>query len=54
MSKYLGEPKLFANGGDHLGPEVWKPEPADRAIENAKRLLNDFISAGFSKMISDY
>lgn len=40
-------------GGDHLGPLTWKSEPAQAAMEKAKDLIHDFVSAGFTKIHID-
>ncbi len=40
-------------GGDHLGPNVWQNEPADRAIENAVEQIKAYINAGYSKIHLD-
>ncbi len=33
-------------GGDHLGPHVWRNEPAGRAMELAKEMLAQYVEAG--------
>lgn len=40
-------------GGDHLGPLTWKGMPADRAMEESKELLRQFVLAGFTKIHID-
>lgn len=40
-------------GGDHLGPNVWKDEPAEKAMEKAGRLVMEYAEAGFSKIHLD-
>jgi Predicted tagatose 6-phosphate kinase len=40
-------------GGDHLGPMVWKNEPAEDAMAKAEVLVRDFIMAGFTKIHLD-
>lgn len=40
-------------GGDHLGPNPWQNEPAARAMAKAKVLVQDYVSAGFSKIHLD-
>lgn len=40
-------------GGDHLGPLTWKNEPAESAMEKAKELIKQFVSAGFTKIHID-
>lgn len=40
-------------GGDHLGPMVWKNEPAESAMAKADTLVYDFVLAGFTKIHLD-
>lgn len=40
-------------GGDHLGPLTWKHLPESEAMEHAKRLVEDYVAAGFSKIHLD-
>lgn len=40
-------------GGDHLGPNVWKDEPASEAMEKAAVLVSAFVKAGFRKIHLD-
>jgi D-tagatose-1,6-bisphosphate aldolase subunit GatZ/KbaZ len=40
-------------GGDHLGPNVWKDEPAAHAMAKAKALVRDYIRAGYVKIHQD-
>jgi D-tagatose-1,6-bisphosphate aldolase subunit GatZ/KbaZ len=40
-------------GGDHLGPNVWKNEPAVSAMEKSKALIKEFVQAGFTKIHLD-
>ena len=40
-------------GGDHLGPTVWKDEPAETAMDKAKILVREYAEAGFSKIHLD-
>lgn len=40
-------------GGDHLGPLIWKHLPESDAMENARVLVEDYISAGFTKIHLD-
>lgn len=40
-------------GGDHLGPHVWRNEPAGRAMELAKEMLAQYVEAGFTKLHLD-
>ena len=40
-------------GGDHLGPMVWKNEPSSQAMEKAKKLIELYVEAGFTKIHLD-
>jgi D-tagatose-1,6-bisphosphate aldolase subunit GatZ/KbaZ len=40
-------------GADHLGPHVWKDEPAVTAIEKCEELVRQCIRAGFHKIHLD-
>lgn len=40
-------------GGDHLGPLIWKHLPEAEAMENAGKLVEDYIAAGFTKIHLD-
>jgi D-tagatose-1,6-bisphosphate aldolase subunit GatZ/KbaZ len=40
-------------GGDHLGPNVWKKEPAAVAMEKSLRLVRDYVLAGYQKIHLD-
>jgi D-tagatose-1,6-bisphosphate aldolase subunit GatZ/KbaZ len=40
-------------GGDHLGPNVWKAEPLDVAMEKARELVKTYVQAGFKKIHLD-
>jgi D-tagatose-1,6-bisphosphate aldolase subunit GatZ/KbaZ len=40
-------------GGDHLGPNVWKKEPAASAMEKSKALIKECVQAGFTKIHLD-
>jgi len=40
-------------GGDHLGPLTWKGLPAEKAMEEAKELIRQFVYAGFTKIHID-
>jgi D-tagatose-1,6-bisphosphate aldolase subunit GatZ/KbaZ len=40
-------------GGDHLGPNPWRKEPADQAMEKARVLVRDYVAAGFTKIHLD-
>lgn len=40
-------------GGDHLGPLTWTDKNEDKAMENAKQLVYDYVYAGFTKIHLD-
>ena len=40
-------------GGDHLGPNPWKAEPAARAMANARDMVAAYVAAGFTKIHLD-
>ena len=40
-------------GGDHLGPNVWKQESLDVAMEKARELIKTYVQAGFKKIHLD-
>lgn len=40
-------------GGDHLGPNVWKDEPAELAMQKAEVLIHQYVQAGFTKIHLD-
>ncbi len=40
-------------GGDHLGPNPWKEEEPEKAMENAVELIRSFAEAGFRKIHLD-
>jgi D-tagatose-bisphosphate aldolase class II non-catalytic subunit len=40
-------------GGDHLGPQAWRSEDAELAMNNAKVMMRQYIEAGFSKIHLD-
>ena len=40
-------------GGDHLGPQVWRKQPADDAMAKARVMIADYVKAGFSKIHLD-
>ncbi len=40
-------------GGDHLGPNPWKAEPADTAMAEARELVRLYVEAGFRKIHLD-
>lgn len=44
---------LIILGGDHLGPLTWKNESEVTAMEKAKILVHQYVSAGFTKIHLD-
>lgn len=40
-------------GGDHLGPQAWKDQPADMAMEKARAMVAAYVKAGFTKIHLD-
>lgn len=48
----LPEERLIL-GGDHLGPNPWRKEPAARAMDKARELVRQYAEAGFTKIHLD-
>lgn len=40
-------------GGDHLGPNPWKHQPAANAMRNASTMVASYVEAGFGKIHLD-
>ncbi len=40
-------------GGDHLGPNPWRHETADKAMEKSRILVRDYVRAGYTKIHLD-
>ncbi len=40
-------------GGDHLGPNCWRREPAEVALQRSEQMVADYVSAGFRKIHLD-
>ncbi len=40
-------------GGDHLGPNPWRKEPAQSALDKASQMIAAYASAGFAKLHLD-
>ena len=54
IAEQLGFPiRRLIIGGDHIGPNVWKKEPADMAIEKSRVLVRDYVLAGYQKFHID-
>jgi D-tagatose-1,6-bisphosphate aldolase subunit GatZ/KbaZ len=45
--------KRILLGGDHLGPHVWRKEPASAAMDKAGEMVEAYVQAGFSKIHLD-
>jgi D-tagatose-1,6-bisphosphate aldolase subunit GatZ/KbaZ len=46
-------PERVLLGGDHLGPYVWRSEPAQTAMAKASELIRSYVLAGFTKIHLD-
>lgn len=46
-------PALLHFGGDHLGPQAWRNEPATTAMQKAADLVQAYVEAGFTKIHLD-
>lgn len=40
-------------GGDHLGPQAWRKQPAEAAMAKARVMIADYVKAGFTKIHLD-
>ncbi|MCD8349877.1 MAG: D-tagatose-bisphosphate aldolase, class II, non-catalytic subunit [Planctomycetaceae bacterium] len=50
----MGLPKdRLVLGGDHLGPNPWRNEPASQAMDKARVLIREYAAAGFTKLHLD-
>jgi len=47
------DPDRVILGGDHLGPNPWRSEPAAIAMEKAKEMVAAYVEAGFTKIHLD-
>jgi len=47
------DPALIHFGGDHLGPQVWRTEPAKIAMPHASKMMRAYVEAGFTKIHLD-
>ena len=52
LSKGLNESRVIL-GGDHLGPNPWKRQPALGAMREAERTVQAYVRAGFQKIHLD-
>lgn len=46
-------PESLILGGDHLGPNPWRNQPAAKAMENAEAMVVEYVRAGFTKIHLD-
>lgn len=46
-------PERVVLGGDHLGPHVWRGRPAAAAMTKATEMVEEYVSAGFTKIHVD-
>lgn len=47
------DPARLILGGDHLGPNPWRTEPAATAMAKARDMVAGYVAAGFSKIHLD-
>jgi D-tagatose-bisphosphate aldolase class II non-catalytic subunit len=47
------DPSRLILGGDHLGPNPWKSEPAPQAMAKARDMVAAYVAAGFTKIHLD-
>lgn len=47
------DPARIILGGDHLGPNPWRHLPAAQAMDHARRMVADYVAAGFTKIHLD-
>lgn len=47
------DPRRIIFGGDHLGPNPWRAEPAAKAMSKAEAMVTAYVWAGFSKIHLD-
>lgn len=46
-------PELLVLGGDHLGPNAWRRQPAAQAMAKAEVMVAQYVAAGFRKIHLD-
>jgi D-tagatose-1,6-bisphosphate aldolase subunit GatZ/KbaZ len=46
-------PERIILGGDHLGPNPWRDQPAEAAMREAERMVAAYVAAGFRKIHLD-
>lgn len=47
------DPERVLLGGDHLGPNPWRALPAKEALERARSMVDEYVSAGYRKIHLD-
>ncbi|WP_421917156.1 D-tagatose-bisphosphate aldolase, class II, non-catalytic subunit [Mesorhizobium sp.] len=47
------DPRRIIFGGDHLGPNPWRAEPAAQAMDKAEAMVTAYVRAGFTKIHLD-
>lgn len=47
------DPKRLWLGGDHLGPNPWRNQPAEEAMALAESMVREYVEAGFTKIHLD-
>ncbi len=54
MARQVGFPlERILLGGDHLGPNPWRDEPAQQAMAKARSLVAIYVEAGYTKIHLD-
>ncbi len=58
MVRSIAETEWFSNemvilGGDHLGPNPWKTESSESAMEKSYDLVREYVKAGYKKIHID-
>jgi D-tagatose-1,6-bisphosphate aldolase subunit GatZ/KbaZ len=48
-----GNPDDTILGGDHLGPQPWRNEPAESAMAKGEAMVAEYVAAGFTKIHLD-
>lgn len=46
-------PEQIVLGGDHLGPNPWRDQPAEAALAEAEKMVEAYVAAGFRKIHLD-
>ena len=41
---------LVVLGGDHLGPNPWRDQPVNLAMQEAEKMVAAYVAAGFQKI----